>query len=186
MSAAQPSQPQIALTLLDLKRQHQEARTHVGHGADEVSEAVLEEIEDMATETLRLVVAVHGWPGHSLVGEVGADAAWWIAHHSADRTFQRHALALLEEAVKAGEATRKQLAFLTDRCRVMADQPQLYGTQFSYGPAGVQAYAVQDPERLDARRAEMGLEPFDAFDELVRALYLPPASAPPPPDSTAG
>ncbi|MFI1205697.1 DUF6624 domain-containing protein [Streptomyces sp. NPDC020883] len=186
MNAVRPSHPQIASTLLDLKRQHQEARAHVDHSAEAVSEAVLEEIEDTATETLRLIVAVYGWPGYFLVGEAGAEAAWWIAHHSADRTFQLDALALLEDAVQAGQATRRQLAFLTDRCRVVADQPQLYGTQFSYDQGGARAYAVEDPERLDARRAEMSLEPFDTFDKLVRALYPPPASAPLPPDPNAG
>ncbi|MGG2465646.1 DUF6624 domain-containing protein [Streptomyces sp. RGM 3693] len=100
----------------------------------------------------------------------GADAAWWIAHHSSDRAFQQHALNLLEEAVAAGEATRRQMAFLTDRCRVMADRPQLYGTQFSYHQTNLQPFEVEDPDHLDARRAEMDLEPFAAFEQLVRSL----------------
>ncbi|MGW5820416.1 DUF6624 domain-containing protein [Streptomyces noursei] len=174
MSAARPAQPQIALNLLDLKRLHQEVRAHSDLHADEASDAALRKVEDAATEALRLIIAVHGWPGHSLVGEDGANAAWWIAHHSSDRAFQQHALSLLEEAVTAGEATRRHLAFLTDRCRVMADRPQLYGTQFSYQQADLRPFEVEAPDRLDARRAEMGLEPFDAFEEFVRSLAPPP------------
>ncbi|MGD3105209.1 DUF6624 domain-containing protein [Streptomyces sp. YGL11-2] len=185
MSAVHPAQPQIALTLLVLKRRHQQARALADLYGDEASESAVQEIEVSATETLRLIVAVHGWPGHSLVGEAGANAAWWVAHHAPDHAFQQHALVLLEAAVAAGEATRRQLAFLTDRCRVMAGRPQLYGTQFRYHLADLHPYPVEDPDRLDGRRAEVGLEPFGAFDKLVRVFY-PPFTSPSPPDPDAG
>ncbi|MER7986716.1 DUF6624 domain-containing protein [Streptomyces noursei] len=80
-------------------------------------------------------------------------------------------------AVQAGEATRDQLAFLTDRVRVLAGRTQLYGTQFEFGLTGLHAYAVEAPEDLDARRAEMGRSPFDAFDKLVCGFY--PLHSPP-------
>ncbi|MFF2807476.1 DUF6624 domain-containing protein [Streptomyces sp. NPDC058000] len=177
MSTPRPSHPQIALTLLDLKRAHQEARTNADLYDDEEAREDLYDVEDAATETLRLIIAVHGWPGHTLVGEAGAEAAWWIAHHSEDRALQREALELLDGAVQAGEAKRDQLAFLTDRVRVLAGRPQLYGTQFEFDSTGLRAYAVEAPEDLDARRAEMGLSPFDAFDKLVRGFY--PLHSPP-------
>jgi hypothetical protein len=44
------------------------------------------------------------------------------------RTF----LELLRAAVDAGEAAASDLAYLEDRVRVFAGQPQLYGTQFMY------------------------------------------------------
>ncbi|MFB7273960.1 DUF6624 domain-containing protein [Streptomyces sp. NPDC056244] len=185
MSASRPSQPQIALTLLDLKRRHQAAQEQAAPPAHEADQIALREVEDKATGTLRQVIAAHGWPGRSLVGEIGAAAAWWIAQHAtANPEFQQHALALVEGAVHVGEATPQQLAYLTDRCRIIAGQPQLYGTQFSYIQTGTPVpYAVDDPDELDARRAEMGLEPFDVFEVLIRTLY--PPLEPPTAESTA-
>ncbi|WP_164492746.1 DUF6624 domain-containing protein [Streptomyces lydicus] len=170
---------------MDLKRRHQAAQEQAAPPAHEADQIALREVEDKATETLRQIIAAHGWTGRSLVGEIGAAAAWWIAQHAtANPEFQQHALALVEGAVHVGEATPKQVAYLTDRRRIIAGQPQLYGTQFSYMQTGTPVpYAIDDPDELDARRAEMGLEPFDVFEVLIRTLY--PPLEPPTAESTA-
>ena len=65
---------------------------------------------------LRQVITDFGWPGKSLVGEDGADAAWLLAQHAdSDPAFQRQCLDLLTAAVLHGEATITQQAYLTDR-----------------------------------------------------------------------
>jgi hypothetical protein len=47
-----------------------------------------------------------GWPGKTLVGEEGAEAAWLILQHDiANPTLQRHCLPLLREAVAKGEVS---------------------------------------------------------------------------------
>src|SRR5262249_5757297 len=57
------------------------------------------------TEWLKEVVRTRGWPGRSLVGYRGADAAWLLAQHAdGDTAFQRECLELLEKAVEQGEA----------------------------------------------------------------------------------
>ncbi|MFE7314194.1 DUF6624 domain-containing protein [Streptomyces sp. NPDC057555] len=177
MSTARPTHPEITHAPLDLKRKHQQARAIADLRNDDKSIAILAWTEDRGTATLKMVTAVHGWPGHTLVGEAGADAAWWLAQHSDDQTFQEQVLELLQEAVRGGEATRRHLAFLTDRVRVRAGRPQLYGTAFGVDVNGIQAFDVEDPEHLNERRAEMGLEPFDEFDKAVRLhTKLPPAT----------
>ncbi|MGW6841325.1 DUF6624 domain-containing protein [Streptomyces sp. NPDC054958] len=123
------------------------------------------------TAWLRGIVAEHGWPGIDLVGEEGAEEAWLLAQH-ADREpqFQRLALELLTVAVEAGQAPRRHLAYLTDRCLVGAGEPQLYGTQYVGGPdgTGLMLHPVADPEGLDSRREAMGLEPSAAYDRRMR------------------
>ena len=84
------------------------------------------------------VLADVGWPGKSLVGEDGAQAAWLLAQHaSRDLSFQRRCLGLLTTAVQQGEATLVQQANLTDRVLLHEGKPQEYGTQATMkgGPA---------------------------------------------------
>lgn len=113
-------------------------------------------------DRLAEIMDERGWPTAALVGEEAARAAWLVAQH-ADRQLdvQRRALTLLERAVAEGEASVTQLAFLRDRTYVNEGREQPYGTQI----AGVRdgspvPWPCEDPERLDERRAEVGIEPF--------------------------
>jgi hypothetical protein len=42
----------------------------------------VDELHRAHASRLRQIIAVFGWPGHALVGERGARAAWRIALHS--------------------------------------------------------------------------------------------------------
>ena len=61
------------------------------------------------------------------------------------------------------KASPAHLAYLEDRVRVHAGQPQLYGTQFTVTSGTFGPYPIEDPQRLDERRAAAGLEPFAAY-----------------------
>ncbi len=114
------------------------------------------------TERLKALVAEHGWPTISRVGEDGEDAAWAIAQHSDhDPEFQAHALDLIREAVEAGDASPGNLAYLTDRVAVGAGDPQVYGTQVGCGPDSPEvAEPINDEAAVEAARAEVGLAPL--------------------------
>ena len=122
-------------------------------------------IDAANVERLRQIISRHGWPGRSLVGDRGAHDAWLIAQHADHQPeVQRQALKLLAEAVADGEATARELAYLTDRVRVNEGREQLFGTQMRPDENGAPIPApVEDPERVDERRAEVGLEPFDQY-----------------------
>jgi uncharacterized protein DUF6624 len=121
------------------------------------------------TERMRAIVAQHGWPGRSLVGEEGAQAAWLLVQHAdADPGFQAACLERLREAVEAREAPPDQLAYLGDRVAVGAGEPQVYGTQFREtidedGETVLEPFPLEDPEAVDALRAEVGLGPLDDY-----------------------
>lgn len=113
---------------------------------------------------LKKVVAERGWPGRSLVGVDGADAAWLIGQHADhDPDFQRECLDLIEKAAAAGEATLSNLAYLTDRVMVKEWGYQRYGTQFRPGPNGPEPVPLEDAGRVDELRASAGLIPFDDY-----------------------
>ena len=91
------------------------------------------------------------------------------ADHDPDQ--QRAFLHALRSAAAQGQASRAHLAYLAyleDRVQVNADQPQLYGTQFTVTDGELGPSPIEDRERLDERRAEAGLEPFADYEARMR------------------
>jgi uncharacterized protein DUF6624 len=126
-------------------------------------------IDEENTRWLAEVLSARGWPGRTLVGEEGAGAAWLLAQHAdRDPVRQRAFLHALRSAVGQGQASRAHLAYLEDRVRVNAGQPQLYGTQFTVTDGEVGPCPIEDRQRLDERRAEAGLEPFADYEARMR------------------
>lgn len=112
------------------------------------------------------------WPGRSLVGQDGSDAAWLIAQHADhDPAFQRECLELLEEVVARGDASKANLAYLTDRVLLREHGRQRYGTQFTHGAKGPEPLPLEDPERVDQLRANVGLPPLS---EYAKVFLRPP------------
>ena len=120
---------------------------------------------------MRLVLTQYGWPGRHLVGDEGSHGAWLLLQHAdRDTALQRTALQLLETAVRDNDASRRDLAYLTDRVRVAEGRPQVYGTQLQYDSRGCASpKPSEDPAQLDARRASVGLEPVAQYIEAVMA-----------------
>ncbi|MDI5969905.1 hypothetical protein POF50_011250 [Streptomyces sp. SL13] len=141
-----------------------------GERTDE-QHAELSNTDRANTEMLRRVLSVHGWPGVPLVGADAARAAWLIALRSDDAEFQTDALAALAEAVTAGEAEPAWWAHLYDRSCALTGVKQWFGTQFRNSADGVEVYPVDDPENLDARRAQYGLEPHEKKVAAVRQRH---------------
>src|SRR6266545_453181 len=116
---------------------------------------------------------MRGWPARTLVGEDGAQAAWLLAQHAdQDPALQRAFLDALRSAVAEGEASPAHLAYLEDRVRVHAGQPQLYGTQFTVTDGEFGPYPIEDPQRLDERREEGApeiLEHLQAVGPVTKA-----------------
>ena len=120
---------------------------------------------------MRLVLAQYGWPGRRLVGDEGSHGAWLLLQHAdRDTALQRTALQLLENAVGTGDASSRDLAYLTDRVRAAEGRPQVYGTQLQYDSRGCASPKPSvDPAQLDARRASVGLEPVAQYVQTVMA-----------------
>lgn len=121
------------------------------------------------TAWLKGIVEARGWPGTSRVGVDGSDAAWLLVQHADhDLPFQRRCLAMLEEAVAKGEASPRNLAYLTDRVMLKERGVQRFGTQFRNGPTGPEPQPLEQPESVDELRATMGLEPLSEYAKGFR------------------
>lgn len=130
----------------------------------------LEGDRERATRAAELI-AEHGWPGRSLVGEDGAEAAWLIVQHADhDVELQERCLELLRDAVAREEASPQELAYLTDRVRVNRGREQVYGTQFRGRGADFGPQPIEDPEGLEERRSLVNLEPFADYEARMHEL----------------
>ena len=132
----------------------------------------LRAVDAANTARMKSIVAERGWPGRSLVGEDGAQAAWLLVQHADhDPAFQRACLELLSHAVQAGEADARQQAYLTDRVLLAEGNPQRYGTQFRLVDGSWQPRPLTDPDQVDDRRRQVGLEPLADYRQRFEQLY---------------
>ncbi|MBN1205631.1 MAG: hypothetical protein JXB05_11995 [Myxococcaceae bacterium] len=142
----------------------------------------LKQVDEDNTQWLKEVIAKHGWPTRTLVGERASKGVWLMVQHAdLDRPFQKEALALMEKAVAAGEAQGKDLAYLTDRVLVGEGKPQRYGTQFTEKDGVMVPQPIEDAEQVDARRAAVGLGTLEEYAAQMQRTYSKPASAKPLP-----
>jgi len=93
---------------------------------------------------------------------LGHPAALWITPCARGRPARATRLV-------RGKASPAHLAYLEDRVRVNAGQPQRYGTQFTVTGGEFGPHPIEDPHRLDERRAEAGLEPFADYQARMQA-----------------
>ncbi len=168
--------------LLERQAEDQAVRTGVPlPGDDRTPEELFGQmgtVDAMNTARMKEILEEHGWPGWSMVGEDGSTAAWTLAQHAdLDLAFQELALAYLMGAVEAGDASPGDLAYLIDRVRVAKNLPQVYGTQIGPGPDGDVAprTPIEDPDNVDARRAEAGLSTLDEYYDEIREAFATPA-----------
>ena len=108
----------------------------------------LEELHRANASRLRQIIAVFGWPGITLVGDKGAQAAWRIALHSiASRHSCASAAICIDAPRRSGDVPRWQFAIIDDRIRVYEGRPQRYGTQLRHGPDGLEPHPLENAGR---------------------------------------
>jgi hypothetical protein len=162
--------------LLDMEARDQALRAELTASGelDERYHPKLEELHRMHASRLRQIIAVFGWPGVTLVGEKGAQAAWRIALHSiSEPAFMRQCRDLLEQASHDRDVPRWQFAIIDDRIRVYEGRPQRYGTQLRDGPGGLEPYPLENESRVNSMRMQAGLPPLAQTIAKARAAQPP-------------
>lgn len=189
------SEPALRQELLTRVAKDQEARFATiklmqqvqGNPLDEKAKSNLEAatkatqaIDTQNRAWLKDLINKGGWPGRSRVGRDGTHAAWLLVQHAdSDREFQKKCLELLEKAVAAKEAEAVDLAYLTDRVLVAEGKKQRYGTQLSMKEGKLQPGPVENEEKLDERRKELGMQSMAEYLKMAEAMYLGQKSTPP-------
>lgn len=122
---------------------------------------------------IKELISTYGWPGFSIVGKEGSEAAWLIVQHAVlDTPFMEQCLPLLKDAVKNNEAEGWCLAYLQDRVLTMSGKNQIYGTQHEIDESG-NAYPlpIQEPENVEELRKEVGIEPLSNATMRIQERY---------------
>jgi len=122
----------------------------------------MEAVHKRNAARLEEIVNEHGWPGRTLVGDDGAEAAWRTLQHAISRPdLLRRYLPLLQAAAAAGEIPDWQPAYVLDRIRFFEGRSQVYGTQYDWDEEGFSTlWPVEEPEHVNERRKGVGLPPL--------------------------
>jgi len=110
-----------------------------------------------------------GWFDIESSGPDTDEAAFIIVQRSDyDVSFQKKTLAVLTDLLDEKKTSPQNVAYLTDRVARAMNVPQTYGTQGRCVKTGLwKPNEIVDPDMVEARRAEIGLEPLKAYAESI-------------------
>lgn len=142
----------------------------------------MEAVHQRNAQALENIINQHGWPGISLVGEEGTNAAWLILQHAIGNPgLQRKCLPLLKKSASSADIPAAFVAYLEDRICVFENRPQRYGTQFDWDKNGeLSPCQLQDPENVDIYRESVGLGPLSNSIDHKRKQAATEGESPPP------
>lgn len=127
---------------------------------------------DVANLTrLKEIMAEHGWPSPPDFPAEAQRAAWYITQHGqylddtgttrGDPDFAESVLPSVREAVEREELIPWTYGAMFDRIRRMRGEPQRYATQIMCENGEANFGALEDENRIDEFRAEIGMPVFD-------------------------
>ncbi|MFY0593102.1 DUF6624 domain-containing protein [Roseivirga sp.] len=106
----------------------------------------------------------HGWPLYDDVGELAADAPLLVINHHESEEIRMKYLEQIKNACLAGQGSCMEYAKIHDRILVNTNRPQTFGMQFQFNQKGdLEPFPIKDPETVDRRRKEIGLEPLAVY-----------------------
>jgi hypothetical protein len=122
------------------------------------------EMDSINLIKVKKIIDENGWLGSDIIGEKGNKTLFLVIQHSDYKT-QSAYLPLLREAVKKHNAKASHLAILEDRVALSLGEKQIYGSQVGQDNQTGEFYIfpIEDPENVDIKRAEVGLEPISDY-----------------------
>ena len=110
------------------------------------------------------IIKKYGWLGSEKIGSQANSTLFMVIQHSG-LSIQTKYLPFMREAVKKGNAKAKSLALLEDRVAIFQGEMQNYGSQIFWSKITNKYFILPlaDPNNVDKRRAEVGLEPLSEY-----------------------
>ncbi|MGB5981657.1 MAG: DUF6624 domain-containing protein [Nonlabens sp.] len=118
-------------------------------------------------ENLEKVVSIIekcGVPTLDDVNEEQMMAIWLVFQHG-DNFHRKKYFPLLKKAEQNGDLQSSEMALMEDRILMNDGKPQIYGSQITENRETGEwmIYDLSEPETVDKRRAEVGLEPLSEY-----------------------
>ena len=131
------------------------------------------EVEDANDAWLRDLFARYGWIDLKRFGLKSSGAAIVMAKHSADTRLLLAALPVIERDLASDPHFAQTFAIADDQLLLSLGEKQRYGSQVcSDGGERPRLCSVEEPSRLDARRASIGLPPITEYLQLVSKMLF--------------
>lgn len=152
----------------DQKYRRQLRKVEQEHGKDsDEMKALWETINEKDSENLvkvKKILDEKGWLGPDIIGKSGNNTLFLVIQHSDQKTQEQY-LPMMREAVKNGKARSSSLAMLEDRVANGQGKRQIYGSQMGRDKETGEYFVlpIQDPENVEARRAEAGMIPLASY-----------------------
>lgn len=105
---------------------------------------------------LMTMIPEEGWFLRSRYGDEAATAAFRIVQHG-DEELWRRFLPVLQPLVESGEVAGESFAMMYDRLAISEGRPQRYGTQFVCVEDRWTLAPLENPDEVEALRAEMDI-----------------------------
>lgn len=133
-----------------------------GENSEQVK-ATWDEIERLDAANLKRVTQIldsKGWLGPEQVGERASSTLFLVVQHANKEVWKKY-LPMMRKAVQEKKASASSLALLEDRYLAFGlGKKQIYGSQLQTIDGVTKLMPVEDPDRLDERRASVGLPPI--------------------------
>ena len=118
-------------------------------------------------ENQQIVVSIIekcGFPSSEIHGNTSVQAAFLVIQH-AGKTLREKYFPLIKESAEKGDLRWSTVALMEDRMLMDRGEKQKYGSQVTKNQASGkwELYPVEDPAKVNKRRAEIGLGPIEEY-----------------------
>lgn len=125
---------------------------------------IMKQVDKQNALRVMEIIDTNGWLSKDDIGDTANETLFLCIQHVDDKIIQDKYLPILKQAAEDGDAEGWHYAFLTDRIKLNSGKKQVFGTQ-TISEKGKFSFIVplQEPEKVDIYRAELGLEPLNNY-----------------------
>lgn len=150
--------PRMAMTRIDPRKLPAEDRD----AAFKIVSGQIRAIDAANQKALLEMLPPEGWFTIGTYGREASQAAFMIVQHANPELWRRF-LPVLEPLAAKGEISGGDYALMYDRLATTEGRPQRYGSQMKCENGRFVPFPVEDPDRIEQRRAALGMRPYAEY-----------------------
>jgi antitoxin component of RelBE/YafQ-DinJ toxin-antitoxin module len=166
------TKPILQQQLLNMAQQSEQIQVAQKNDATEALKSMATDISQLHTQTLNQIVQLQGWPTKAQVTEEGVRAAFSLASHSNNLSFQQNMLpfiiqSYMDKQGMSGEA----VAIFTDKVSIAQGKNQVFGTQADLIDGKLVFFKIENEDSVDQLRAQMGMTNLAEYKKILVAIH---------------